>query len=96
MPWKRGAISTPWKCGKGSYAVEVRRVVLSWLAALSTIKDSYALEVEKFLHCGSLEGSTELVGRIRYHKRIPTPSVWKVVSSWLGVASTINWLCQVP
>ena len=71
-------------------------VVLSWLAALSTIKDSYALEVEKFLHRGSLEGSTELVGRIRYHKRIPTPSVWKVVSSWLGVASTINWLCQVP
>ena len=28
MLWKRGAISTPWKCGKGSYAVEVQRVVL--------------------------------------------------------------------
>ena len=96
MPWKRGAISTPWKCRKGSYAVEVRRVVLSWLAALSTIKDSYALEAEKFLHRGSVEGSTELVGRIRYHKRIATPSVWKVVSSWLGVASTINCLRQVP
>ena len=28
IPWKRGVISTPWKCGKGSNAVEVRRVVL--------------------------------------------------------------------
>ena len=73
MPWKRGAISTPWKCGKDSYAVEVRRVVLSWLAALSTIKDSFALEAEKFLHRGSVEGCTELVGRIMYHKMIPTP-----------------------
>ena len=64
MPWKRGAIFTPWKCGKGSYAMEVRRVVLSWLDGLSTIKYSYALEVEKFLHYGSVEGITELVGRI--------------------------------
>ena len=72
MPWKLGAISTPWKCGKGSYAVEVRRVVLSWLAAMSIIKDSYALETEKFQHRVSVEGCTELVGRIKYHKMIPT------------------------
>ena len=64
MPWKRGAISTPWKCGKGSYVMEVRRVVLSWLAGLSTIKYSYALEAVKFLHHGSVEGITELVGHI--------------------------------
>ena len=64
MPWKRGAISIPWKCGKGSNAMEVRRVVLSWLVRLSTINYSYALEVEKFLHHGSGEGITELVGRI--------------------------------
>ena len=64
MPWNRGAIPTPWKCGKGSNTIEVRRVVLSWLAGLSTIKYSYALEVEKFLHHGSVEGITELVGRI--------------------------------
>ena len=95
MLWKRGAISTPWKCGKGSYAVEVRRVVLSWLAALNTTKDSYALKAEKFQHRGSVEGCTGLVGRIKYHKRIPTPLVWKVVPSWLGAASTINWLPQV-
>ena len=44
--------------------MEVRRVVLSWLDGLSTIKYSYALEVEKFLHYGSVEGITELVGRI--------------------------------
>ena len=73
MSWKRGAISTLWKCGKGSYAREVQRVVLSWLAALSTRKDSYALEVDKFQHRGSVESCTELVGRIKYHKRIPMP-----------------------
>ena len=73
MPWKREAISTPWKCGKGSYTVEVQRVVLSWLAALSTIKDSFALEAEKFLHHASVEGCTELVARIKYHKMIRTP-----------------------
>ena len=38
MPWKRRAIPTLWKCGKGSYAVEARRVVHSWLGASSTIK----------------------------------------------------------
>ena len=70
---KRGAISTSWKYGKGSYAVEVQRVVLSWLAGLSTTKDSYALEAKKFQHHGSVEGYTELVGRIKYHKRILTP-----------------------
>nr|POE67620.1 hypothetical protein CFP56_26843 [Quercus suber] len=47
MPWKRGAIPTPWKCGKGSYVVEVRRVVLSWLATSSTIKDSYSMEARR-------------------------------------------------
>ena len=73
MPWKRGAISTSWKYGKGSYAVEVRRVVMSWLVGLSATKDSYALEAEKFQHRGSVESCTELVGRINYHKRIPTP-----------------------
>ena len=73
MPWKRGAISTLWKCGKGSYAVEVRRVVLSWLAAMSIIKDSYALEAEKFQHRGSVESCIKLVGSIKYHKRIPMP-----------------------
>ena len=72
MPWKLGAISTPWKCGKGSYAVEVRRVVLSWLATMSIIKDSYALEAEKFQHRVSVEGCTELVVCIKYHKMIPT------------------------
>ena len=72
MLWKRGAISTPWKCGKGSYTMEVRRVLLSWLAALSTIKDSYAWEAVKFQHRGSVEGCTELVGRIKYHEMIRT------------------------
>ena len=73
MSWKRGAISTPWKCGKGSYAREVQRVVLSWLDALSTRKDSYAPEVDKFQHNGSVESCTELVGRIKHRKRIRTP-----------------------
>ena len=73
MPWKRGAISTLWKYGKGSNVVEVRRIVLSWLAALSTIKDSFALEVEKFPHRASVEGCTELVASIKYHKMIRTP-----------------------
>ena len=44
--------------------MELRRVVLSWLAGLSTIKYSYALEAVKFLHHGSVEGITELVGHI--------------------------------
>ena len=70
---KRGAISTSWKYGKGSYAVEVQRVVLSWLAGLSTTKDSYALEAKKFQHRGTVESCTELVGSIKYHKRFPTP-----------------------
>ena len=73
MPWKRGTISTPWKYGKGSYVVEVRRFVLSWLAALSTTKDSYALEVENFQHRGSVGSCIELVVCIKYHKRIPMP-----------------------
>ena len=47
--------------------------VLSWLAALSTIKDSFALEVEKFPHRASVEGCTELVASIKYHKMIRTP-----------------------
>ena len=73
MPWKRGAISTLWKYGKGSNVVEVRRIVLSWLAALSTIKDSDALEEEKFQHRGSVENCIELVSCIKYPKRIPAP-----------------------
>ena len=73
MSWKRGAISTSWKCGKGSYAREVQRVVLSWLDAMSTRKDSYALEVDKFQHNGTVESCTELVGCIKYRKRIRTP-----------------------
>ena len=39
MPRKCGAVPTLWKCGKGSYAVEARRVVPSWLAASNTVKD---------------------------------------------------------
>ena len=96
MPWKLGAISAPWKYGKGSYAVEVGRAVLSWLAALSTRKDSYALEAEKFRHRGSMEGYTELVGRIVFYKRSYTMEAERVIPSWLGAASTINWLHQVP
>ena len=73
MPWKRGAISTSWKYGKGSYAVEVQRVVLSWLAGLSTTKDSNALEAKKFKHRGSAESCTELADSIKYHKRFLMP-----------------------
>ena len=47
--------------------------VLSWLAALSTIKDSDALEEEKFQHRGSVENCIELVSCIKYPKRIPAP-----------------------
>ena len=32
---------------KTTYTMEARRVVLSWLAAIRTIKDSYAVEVRK-------------------------------------------------
>ena len=96
MPWKRRAISAPWKCGKGSYTVEVGRVVQSWLAALSTRKDSYALEVEKFQHCGSMKGYAELVCCIVYYKSSYTMEAGRVIPSWLGAASTINWLHQVP
>ena len=52
--------------------MEVRRVVMSWLAGLSAIKDSYALEAEKFQHRGSVASCIELAGRIKYHERIPT------------------------
>ena len=90
MPWKRRAIPTLRKCGKGSYAVEARdctelvgyikyhkifdtmearRVVLSWLTATRTIKDSNAVEV----------------GRSSY-----TVEVRKVGSSQLTIPSTIK------
>ena len=32
---------------KRSYTMEARRVVLSWLVAIRTIKDSYAVEVQR-------------------------------------------------
>ena len=40
---------------------------------MSTIKDSFALEAEKFLHRASVEGCIELVARIKYHKMIRMP-----------------------
>ena len=35
------------KYHKRSYAMEAQRVVLSWLATSRTIKDSYAVEVQR-------------------------------------------------
>ena len=86
--------------------MEVQRVVPSWLASLSTIKDSYAVDAwsssytmkvwKGFLRHGSAKGCTELVGYIEYHKGSYVVEAWKVVSSWLDALSTINWLHRVP
>ena len=35
------------ECHKRSYTVEARRVVLNWLAATRTIKDSYVVEMRR-------------------------------------------------
>ena len=90
MPWKHEAISTPWKRGNSSYAVGVRRVVLSWLAALSTIKYSYAWEAVKFQHRGSAKGCTEQVGCIEYHKRSYIVEARRVELNWLAATRTIK------
>jgi len=39
----RGDVPTLWKCGKGSYTVDVR-VVLSMLGCIDYIKDPYRVE----------------------------------------------------
>ena len=64
---------------RSSYTVEVWKFVLSCCWASSTIKDFYAMEAWRrsyimevwkgFLHHGSVEACTELVGCIEYHKR---------------------------
>ena len=60
--------------------MEAWRVVLSWLVATRTVKDSFAMEVrrssygytkyhKRFLRHGSVKGCSKLVGFIEYHKR---------------------------
>ena len=54
---------------RSSYTVEVWKVVPSWLVASSIIKGFLCHgSMMKFLHRGSVEGCTELVGCIEYHK----------------------------
>ena len=36
MPWMHGIVPTPRKSGNGAYAMEARRVVSSWMDAMST------------------------------------------------------------
>ena len=58
-PWKRGDVPTPRKCGKGSYFMDVR-VVLIMLGCIEYHKRSLRCgSMEKFLHHGSEEGCTE-------------------------------------
>ena len=68
--WNNFCTMEVWKgflrCGSAKDCTE-------WLATLITTKDSYALEVENFQHHGSVESCIELVGSIKYHKRIPMP-----------------------
>ena len=71
--------------------MEARRVVLSWLAATRTIKDSYAIEVQR--------GSYTVEGWKVGSSWLATPSTIKgsnamerqrVVPSWLASLSTIK------
>ena len=58
-PWKRGDVPTPRKCGKVSYFMDVR-VVLIMLGCIEYHKRSLRCgSMEKFLHHGSEEGCTE-------------------------------------
>ena len=78
----------------------VQRVVPSWLASLSTIKDSYAVDAwcssyttkvwKWFLRHGSAEGCIKLVGYIEYHKGSYTVEARRVVPSWLAASNTIK------
>ena len=85
--------------------MEVQRVVPSWLALFSTLKDSYAVlawsssyttKVWNWFLChGSAEGRIKLVGYIVYHKGSNAVEAQRVVSSWLDALNTINWLHRV-
>ena len=110
-------VPTLWKCeglyyrflrhGSAEGCIElVGSIEYYKLAASSTIKDSYAIEVWSnfytvevwtgFLSWGSAKDCTELVGCIDYHKRFLCPGCREVPTPWkCGKLYRANWPHQV-
>ena len=79
------------ECHKRSYTVEARRVVLNWLAATRTIKDSYVVEMRRSSYTVEvLKVVSSWLATPSTIKSSYATKVQRVVLSWLASLSTIK------